>query len=193
MKTNSYLDQYLNTNCIKILSEVEKHPYHSMPPQIIHRLKSGFEFYEFDEQRNQAMEKIIWQNLEFSSSASLENYCEKIKSLSEKNKKDKLITYYCLKNMGGANDLATFILDDKINLIRIYQMLSKSGRLSSKKIIRKEEELHALQKVVRLYCNEINQNKDSSNFKLLEVLGCEIIGLFNILLIQNKREEIGQE
>ena len=50
-----------------------------MPNDIIQRLIEGFYFYEFHEERNKAMKKILSQNIEFSESEGKEKgICKKI-------------------------------------------------------------------------------------------------------------------
>lgn len=58
-------------------------------------------------------------------------------------KTDKFIGLYCiLQNptyLETKVDLPSFLMQDKIYLIRLYQYLSKSSRLSSRKLISLDE------------------------------------------------------
>ena len=66
---------------------------------------------------------------------------------------DKALVYYWLKN-AKSMALESFLLDDQLFLVRIYILLVGNGRLGTKKIIKPEDELGALDRLVKYVCKK---------------------------------------
>jgi hypothetical protein len=93
-----------------------------MGENIIRRLTDGFHFYEFSQQRDEAIRELVKQYTSAGINAGL---CEQVRRICQKgwqgSKVDGALAFYYCLNGGRDDDCSRFLMEDMVNLVRIYQ------------------------------------------------------------------------